>query len=653
MGFVFILFIFIFPVLSQLTKSAYSLTPPDIVIIVDASGSMWGRLYGREVKIDVVKEALKKLISSFPEDHRIALITFGRKSKRDPEDVEVLYPLSKPDKKKLIELIDMIQPLGMTPLAKAIDVAFKHLLEHKSKYADIILITDDADTTGKNPVLEAKTVTFSQPDYHIHVIGLALDRQEISQLRGIADYGNGMFLQVTSANMFKRALTQVITSIIKKAPEEYLEPPQTTLKPAKEKTVPQTPEESSPSKGVRKIKIVVNLLKNGRVKLDGPPAILQSVVSWRLISIDGEKTYQTTSNTLDNIIPGTYKILLKVRGIPSEITLPQEIEVKPTEVTRVRLDSGVSFTAPEGLDSSIIDYTIIESDTGKQICTVRENLWGIKYFLPGNYKLIVSVKGFDRPVFLKEPFTVRNGEITSVILNSGIDIKPFSPAKETITRWALREWDSDNVIANVTGNMWGKKFVPPGMYRITLFNEGTDRDVAIVSPIIVTKGKVLSLNIDSFISLQAVKELLTSIASWSIKDTASGKLIFSTSDIEGKYKYVPPGEYNIYVKNNGGSEDINAGKYTVRPGEKIRVYLRSGIRLIPSETVRDRITSWYVYRIDDNIKVEAIWSNLWNTKFLPPGSYRISVLDKITGSEITVVSEVQITYDTIVEVEIK
>ena len=58
-----------------------------ILFILDASGSMWGKLDGKE-KIVIAREVMEELINGLPEGVHVGLEVYGHRRKGDCEDIE-------------------------------------------------------------------------------------------------------------------------------------------------------------------------------------------------------------------------------------------------------------------------------------------------------------------------------------------------------------------------------------------------------------------------------------------------------------------------------------------------------------------------------------------------------------------------------------
>ncbi len=124
----------------------------NIVVILDASGSMQDKFSGDRTKskMEAAKAALQEVLSKVPEDTHIGLLVFSGANIRN----EWVYPLGPKDTQKLIAAIDLPIPSGNTPLGKYIRIGANRLLEQREKQYNygnyrLLVVTDgeasDAD----------------------------------------------------------------------------------------------------------------------------------------------------------------------------------------------------------------------------------------------------------------------------------------------------------------------------------------------------------------------------------------------------------------------------------------------------------------------------------------------------------------------------
>jgi Ca-activated chloride channel homolog len=182
------------------TKSNY----PDTIIILDASGSMWGQISGKP-KIQIAKEVMNDLIDKLPPEMRVGLMAYGHRRKGDCNDIEMLTPIGKVNPSIMKAKIKAITPKGKTPLSAAVKQAAEKL-HYASKRATVVLVSDGLETCGGNPCDLAERLAMNGVDFTVHVIGFDLSKEEQLRLRCLADKTGGLFLAADDADALRTAL---------------------------------------------------------------------------------------------------------------------------------------------------------------------------------------------------------------------------------------------------------------------------------------------------------------------------------------------------------------------------------------------------------------------------------------------------------------
>ncbi|MBN2430514.1 MAG: VWA domain-containing protein [Acidobacteria bacterium] len=102
----------------------------NVVIVLDASGSMGGKMPGSSVmKMDAAKSALKQVIREVPWDTNIGLLVFSAGNL----DVDWVYPLGPRNDDKLLAAIDRPEPFGGTPLGEYLKMGADRLLKQRAE----------------------------------------------------------------------------------------------------------------------------------------------------------------------------------------------------------------------------------------------------------------------------------------------------------------------------------------------------------------------------------------------------------------------------------------------------------------------------------------------------------------------------------------
>ena len=118
--------------------------PARVILVLDASGSMWGRI-GDKTKIEIARETVAGLMKDWDPAIELGLMAYGHRREGDCRDIELLIPAGKTDPQRIVNTVNALQPKGKTPLSGAVQQAAERLDYKKSK-ATVILVSD-----GKNP----------------------------------------------------------------------------------------------------------------------------------------------------------------------------------------------------------------------------------------------------------------------------------------------------------------------------------------------------------------------------------------------------------------------------------------------------------------------------------------------------------------------
>ena len=65
--------------------------PGQSMLVLDASGSMWGQIAGR-AKIEIAREAVGSMLATWPASQQLGLMAYGHRSKGECTDIELIVP---------------------------------------------------------------------------------------------------------------------------------------------------------------------------------------------------------------------------------------------------------------------------------------------------------------------------------------------------------------------------------------------------------------------------------------------------------------------------------------------------------------------------------------------------------------------------------
>jgi len=144
----------------------------NVVIILDASGSMKEKVWGSNVdKITAAKAALKTVLKTVPESTHIGLLVFSSKNLTD----EWVYPLGPRKDEELMRAIDLPEAYNGTPLGHYLKRGADRLLQERAKQFGYgtyrLLVVTDGE--AQDPYLvEAYTPEIIARGITVDVIGV-------------------------------------------------------------------------------------------------------------------------------------------------------------------------------------------------------------------------------------------------------------------------------------------------------------------------------------------------------------------------------------------------------------------------------------------------------------------------------------------------
>jgi len=443
---------------------------PEVMFILDASGSMWGSA-GDVRKIEAAKEVMAKVVPELPDGVRVGLTVYGHRRKGDCSDVEIMIPPGSTDRDGLLAKVKAISPKGMTPMAASVKMV-ADVLKTREAETTIVLISDGIETCDKDPCATIKSLKDSGIQFILHVVGFGVDQKGRDQLTCFSEAGGGKYFQAADANSLLAALETVKKEVEVKVAEAKT----TTVKA-------QT--------------------KLGKLKITMPESALKSQGEIKIVRKKDNKVIKNAKPQAEGnhpLLGGEYEVILQFSNSnykpASEASLGR-FEVKGGEVTEVCLGAMVLNKA-KGLGDAAEAIAVLPSGSDKPF--VRNDAGGNDYYIwkakplpAGTYDLGL-VYGRSPELFrVVKGIRIEAGKETVITLDSGIQLKP----KPEIVSWQLtpsgkekyvlkvkRRWDND-------WPLWKAFPVTPGTYDLAVFLKGMDEALPAGEGIEIKKGEVI------------------------------------------------------------------------------------------------------------------------------------------------------------------
>lgn len=443
---------------------------PEVMFILDASGSMWGK--AKDIsKMDAAKEVMAKVVPALPNGLGVGLTVYGHRRKGDCNDVEIMIPSGSTDRAGLLAKVKAISPKGMTPMAASVRMVTESLKSREGE-TTIILVSDGIETCDKDPCATIKKLKDSGIKFILHVVGFGVDQQGRDQLTCFSEAGGGKYFQATDAE----SLLAALETVKKEVETKVVEAKTTTVKA-------QT--------------------KLGKLKIAMPESSLKTQGEIKIVRTSDNKVIKNAkpeSEGTHPLLAGGYEVILQFNNAnykpPSEAPLGR-FEVKGGEVTEIHLGAMVLNRA-KGLGDAAEAIVILPAGTDKPF--VRNDAGGNDYYLwktkplpAGTYDLGV-VYGRSPDLFkVVKGIVIETGKETVVTLDSGIQLKP----NPQIVSWQLTPSGGDEFVLKVKRRsdndypLWKAFPVTPGTYDLAVFLKGMDEPLPAGEGIEIKKGEVL------------------------------------------------------------------------------------------------------------------------------------------------------------------
>jgi Ca-activated chloride channel family protein len=197
------------------------------LVVLDASGSMWGQIEGRP-KLEIARETLAGALAALPAEAEIGLMAYGHRRRGDCGDIELVVPPSADSADAINAAARDMKFQGMTPLTESVRRAAV-ALRHTERAARVVLITDGVETCDADPCALGDELAASGVDFTAHVVGFGLSEQEGRQVACLAENTGGRYLQANDVAALQAALQQTLVEAPppppKPVPEAALEAP--------------------------------------------------------------------------------------------------------------------------------------------------------------------------------------------------------------------------------------------------------------------------------------------------------------------------------------------------------------------------------------------------------------------------------------------
>lgn len=179
---------------------------PQAMLVLDASGSMWGQVDGRH-KIEIARDVIGETVSDWDQSTELGLMAYGHNRQGDCSDIELLVPPGPLDAEAFAAQANSLNPKGKTPLSDAVRQAAS-VLDYEGRRATVILISDGKETCNLDPCAVGQSLEETGIDFTAHVIGFDVSKEDSIGLRCLAEETGGAYIDAKDSEQLEVALQQ-------------------------------------------------------------------------------------------------------------------------------------------------------------------------------------------------------------------------------------------------------------------------------------------------------------------------------------------------------------------------------------------------------------------------------------------------------------
>ena len=625
-----------------LAPSAMAADQSRVMVVLDASGSMWGQIDGQS-KIVIARQAIRDLMKDWDPSIQVGLSAYGHRRKGDCGDIQTLQPVGPLNPKDLMQAVNSIRPKGKTPLSEAVRRAAEELKFTEEK-ATVILVSDGKETCDADPCALGNELEQLGVDFTTHVIGFDVKKSETQGLQCLADNTGGIFINASNPSTLLVALTTTVEEVKKE---------QKKAAPKKPKVVAAKPPE------VKKPLSKPGHRFTALLSAGGQP--LDRGMRWDVYEgeagIDGKRkrvigNYEARPNF--KLKPGAYKVVAKHGNAASSLDLIVASETE-ARVHEIVLNAGrlvLEGALAEGMPA-------LQKGLRWDVYQAEKNIDGKRQRVNGNYdrrpvftlpagRYHVVGKHGNAQVATDVEIKPGQREELSLVFNAGLAVMSAKfadsgPAVKRGMRWDVyaAEKDISGKRRRINGNYdTSPTFIlPEGRYHVIAKRGNAVRS----SELQVTAGKRSELNINLSAGLLALSASLNENTE-ALKKGMRFDIYSVDKDLEGKRKRyngsydaqpnftLPEGKFLVVAKNGNARHEqqveINAGKRA-----EVKMNLKAGrIRLDAKDAAGNPVTKglrWDIYAAEKDIdgKRQRISGNSNKTPLftLDEGNYLLVV----------------------------
>lgn len=194
-------------------------SPPNVLMVLDASGSMRGETLDGRPRIDAAREVMARILDLLPETTQVGLRVYGHRLPRDPKaqsctDTELVVPFQPINPAAMMDVIQTLRPQGQTPIGLSLAQISEDFAGVTGERR-VLLVTDGIETCDESeaapywPPNVVAGLRAAGVDLHVDIVGFDVEDSETrSFLRRIAEQTGGRFYPASGAAALEGAIRE-------------------------------------------------------------------------------------------------------------------------------------------------------------------------------------------------------------------------------------------------------------------------------------------------------------------------------------------------------------------------------------------------------------------------------------------------------------
>jgi hypothetical protein len=181
---------------------------PNLEIVLDVSGSMNAKL-GATTRWKTALGMLQDVVTALPDDMNVGLRVYGHressKSRQTCKDTELVVPIARLDRERIVKAASRLKPRGETPLIHSILQTVGDLKDKGG--GSVILITDGEESCKGDAKAAAAELQASGLNLTLNIVGFTLTGENaVAELTALAGSTGGRYYSAQDGAQLSRAV---------------------------------------------------------------------------------------------------------------------------------------------------------------------------------------------------------------------------------------------------------------------------------------------------------------------------------------------------------------------------------------------------------------------------------------------------------------